>query len=49
MAKAKSGSLNSSTYKVKPKVRRPGVHSKTKTSRTKGSKLYVKKYKGQGK
>ena len=30
------------------KVRRKGVHAKTKTSRSKLSKLYKKKYKGQG-
>ena len=32
---------------VKPKTKRPGVHSK-KTSKLKSSKLYKKKYKGQG-
>jgi len=31
------------------KVRRPGVHAKTKTSNVKSSKNYKKKYKGQGK
>ena len=31
------------------KVSRPGVHSKTKTSKIKTSKIYKKKYKGQGK
>lgn len=31
------------------KVSRPGVHAKTKTSRSKSSKNYKKKYKGQGK
>ena len=34
---------------VKPKVRRKGVHAKTKTSSSKSSILYKKKYKGQGK
>jgi hypothetical protein len=34
---------------TKPKVSRPCVHSKTKTSKLKGSKLYKKKYKSQGK
>ena len=29
--------------------KRPGVHAKTKTSKSKGSKNYVKLYKGQGK
>ena len=28
--------------------KRPGIHAKTKTSKLKGSKLYKKKYKGQG-
>lgn len=32
----------------KPKVRRPGVHAKTKTSFIKGSKNYTKRYRGQG-
>lgn len=31
------------------KVSRPGVHSKTKTSKLKASKNYKKSYKGQGK
>ena len=34
---------------LKPKVRRKGVHAKTKMSSVKGSKLYKKKYRGQGK
>ena len=34
---------------VKPsKKKRPGIHSKTKQSNQKGSKLYFKKYRGQG-
>lgn len=33
----------------KPKVKRKGVHAKTKMSSIKGSKLYKKKYRGQGK
>ena len=32
----------------KPKVVRPGVHAKTKTSQLKSSKNYKKLYKGQG-
>lgn len=38
------------TYSVveRKKVRRPGVHAKTKTSGLKSSKYYKKKYKGQG-
>ena len=33
---------------VKPKIKRKGVHAKTKMSTVKGSKLYKKKYRGQG-
>ena len=32
----------------KAKKRRPGVHSKNKTSRSKNSKFYKKKSRGQG-
>ena len=32
----------------KPKVKRPGVHAKTKYSNSKSSINYRKKYKGQG-
>ena len=46
MAKAKGDSL---TKRVKSKVSRPGVHAKTKTSKSKKSKHYKKSYKGQGK
>jgi hypothetical protein len=34
--------------KVKIKVRRKGVHAKSKMSSLKSSKNYTKKYKGQG-
>lgn len=44
MAKKATGSAAASI-----KVSRPGVHSKTKTSNLKSSKLYTKKYRGQGK
>ena len=33
----------------KPKRRRPGIHSKCKSSKLKSSKNYRKTYKGQGK
>ena len=33
---------------VKIKVKRPGVHAKSKTSKIKSSKNYVKKNKGKG-
>lgn len=36
------------THKQKAKVRRPGIHSKKKSSNVKTSKNYTKKYKGQG-
>lgn len=35
-------------YNKKNKVKRPGVHAKSKASKLKTSKNYVKKYKGQG-
>jgi hypothetical protein len=35
--------------KQKPKVRRKGIHAKTKTSKLKQSKLYKKLSVGQGK
>lgn len=34
--------------KVKVKVRRKGIHAKSKMSSLKSSKNYTKKYKGQG-
>jgi hypothetical protein len=40
---------NTSTFQAKPKRKRPGVHSKTKSSKLKGSKNYLKLYAGQGK
>ncbi len=33
---------------AKPKVKRPGVHAKSKTSKLKTSKLYKKAYNSQG-
>jgi hypothetical protein len=36
-------------YFEKPKVRRKGIHAKSKSSSLKSSKNYKKKYKGQGK
>ena len=46
---AKSKSTNVSVRIEKPKKRRPGVHSKCKSSKLKKSKNYAKKYRGQGK
>jgi len=46
MAKVKT---NTAVAKVeKPKVSRPGIHAKTKTSALKSSKNYKKLYRGQG-
>tara|TARA_Y100000361_G_C11108130_1_gene316007 strand:+ start:316 stop:450 length:135 start_codon:yes stop_codon:yes gene_type:complete len=36
------------TYVKPARRKRPGVHAKTKSSTLKGSKNYLKKYKGQG-
>ena len=35
-------------YSFKKRKKRPGIHSKNGTSKSKASKLYKKKYKGQG-
>lgn len=40
---------NTSNFLSKPKVKRPGVHAKSKTSKIKSSKNYKKSYTGQGK
>jgi hypothetical protein len=40
-------SISTGHYK-KPKIKRPGVHSKTKSSSLKSSKNYKKGYRGQG-
>ena len=46
MAKVKSNTTSS--LKERSQVSRPGVHAKTKTSRSKNSKNYKKAYRGQG-
>ena len=38
-----------SEHKKQHKKKRPGVHAKSKTSNSKDSRNYKKKYKGQGK
>lgn len=43
---AKQNSADS--FKAKSRTKRPGIHSKNKTSKLKGSSLYKKSYKGQG-
>jgi hypothetical protein len=40
-------SISTGHYK-KPKIKRPGVHAKTKTSKCKSSRNYKKTYKAQG-
>ena len=45
MAKTNTSSVG---RKAKVKVSRPGVHAKTKTSKSKNSKNYKKAYKAQG-
>jgi hypothetical protein len=47
MAKAKQTS-NERSFLSKPKVKRAGVHAKTKTSKIKKAKNYKKVYRGQG-
>ena len=44
---AKKGMFDS--FAPKTRKKRPGVHAKSKTSKLKGSKNYVKLYRGQGK
>lgn len=38
----------SSNYTKKHKTKRKGIHAKSKSSKVKTSKNYIKKYKGQG-
>ena len=40
--------LTLSPYRVRVKKKRPGVHSKCRTSNSKTSVNYKKKYRGQG-
>lgn len=47
MAKAKQGTTTSNKLQ-KARKKRPGVHSKCKSSKLKSSKNYLKKNKGQG-
>lgn len=45
---AKIKANTGTSYLATPKVSRPGVHSKSKSSKLKSSKNYLKKYRGQG-
>ena len=40
--------FNTSSFTGNKRRKRPGVHAKTKTSKSKHSQNYVKKYVGQG-
>jgi hypothetical protein len=46
---AKAKTISVSSFRKKPKVKRPGIHAKTKQSKNKNSKNYVKSYTSQGK
>jgi hypothetical protein len=46
MAKVKANTV--STHIKRPKVKRPGVHAKSKSSTNKNSKNYIKSYVAQG-
>lgn len=46
---AKSLSISIKSYRKRVKKRRPGVHSKKKSSKNKNSKHYKKSYNRQGK
>lgn len=40
--------ISATSIHKKPKVKRPGIHAKTKSSRSKNAKNYVKLSRGQG-
>ena len=46
---AKAKTNTASSYISKPKLKRPGVHAKSKMSKLKTSKNYAKAYRAQGK
>jgi len=48
MAKPKASKQTATSYRPKPKRKRPGRHSKKRSSALKTSKNYLKRYKGQG-
>lgn len=45
---AKATTTTATRAYSKPKISRPGVHAKTKSSKSKNSKLYKKGYRSQG-
>ncbi len=48
MAKKQTSTQAVSNHRDKAKKKRPGVHAKTKTSKSKNSENYIKAYRGQG-
>lgn len=46
MAKSKTSLVAS--FRSKPKKKRPGIHAKSRSSKCKQSKNYLKVYRGQG-
>jgi hypothetical protein len=46
---AKTKSISSISFNKKPRRKRPGVHAKSKSSKIKTSKNYIKQYISQGK
>ncbi len=48
MAKPKSSKGEVRSFLAKPRKKRPGIHSKKKTSKLKSSKNYKKLNRGQG-
>lgn len=46
---AKSKTQTAVSFLKKPRKKRPGVHAKSKTSKNKNSKNYIKAYTAQGK
>jgi hypothetical protein len=45
---AKKEKPSASSWSPKPSIKRPGVHAKSKSSKLKSSKNYIKKNVGQG-
>jgi hypothetical protein len=46
---AKTKTTSSISFNKKPRKKRPGVHAKSKSSKIKTSKNYIKQYISQGK
>jgi hypothetical protein len=48
MAKKTTSTNSARVFTGKPKKKKPGIHSKKKSSNSKNSKFYKKKNRGQG-